>query len=288
MADKQQIHPMIAQADTIKERGLMVFDNINRMPIYNEPFFTPLMVITLNLQGWVRAECDMQPVLYKQHEVSVLPPHHILNAQESSPDYCAMIIVLSEEFQEKMKMRYPNIYRDNFHYLHHPDVPLNDEQFDIIHQLFQAIATASRLNGERREYILGDLLDALFLQLQDFRHENGIDKHEPSPKEQLFNRFYQAITEHYRESREVRYYANLFCLSPKHFSTSIKQLTNINALDWINSYVTIRAKLLLRYQQDMSIQQVAYHLGFPEQSTFTRFFKTQTGVSPKDYQQHNN
>ena len=77
--------------------------------------------------------------------------------------------------------------------------------------------------------------------------------------------------------------ADLFCLTPKHFATVIKEHTGINALQWINNYVIIQAKTLLRSRQQMTIQQIAHHLGFQDQASFSRFFKSQTGVTPTEY-----
>ncbi len=93
MIQKRPLHPILAQADEIAERGLVVFDDIRSMPLYDEPYTTDLMTISINLSGWVKAECDMRPVVFQPHDLAVVTPHHILCAQESSADYHAMIIV---------------------------------------------------------------------------------------------------------------------------------------------------------------------------------------------------
>ncbi|MBQ9223214.1 MAG: AraC family transcriptional regulator, partial [Prevotella sp.] len=91
---------------------------------------------------------------------------------------------------------------------------------------------------------------------------------------------------HYRESREVRFYADLFNLTPKYFATVIKQQTGTNASEWISSYVIIQAKALLQ-QRQLTVQQVALQLGFPDQSAFSRYFKKNVGISPTDYRDQN-
>jgi len=286
MVNRLQTHPIIAFAKEIDKRGLMVFDDIRRMPSYGEPFVTSYMVISLNLQGWVRAECDMQPVSFHPHEIAVLPPHHVLSAHETSADYRAMLIVMSVDFQEERKKDSTDIYQDNFHYLHQPTVPLTDEQFRVVHQLFCMVRDVSLADSPNRREMLIHLLQLLFLYLQDYRRENGINEHQPSYHEQLFTRFYHAITQHYRESREVRFYADLFHLSPKHFATIIKSHTHINALDWINGYVVIQAKMRLRYQKQLTVQEIALNLGFQEQASFSRFFKANTGLTPTQYREN--
>ncbi len=132
MVQKRPLHPILAQADEIAERGLVVFDDIRSMPLYDEPYTTDLMTISINFSGWVKAECDMRPVLFQSHDLAVVTPHHILCARESSADYHAMIIVLSPRFQEEMKLHYPDIYHDNHHYIYRQDINLNDSQFQRI------------------------------------------------------------------------------------------------------------------------------------------------------------
>ena len=101
--------------------------------------------------------------------------------------------------------------------------------------------------------------------------------------EVLFERFYQLIVHHYRESREVAFYADKLALTPKYFATVIKQTTGMTATEWINRYVLVEAKWLLRQDRQKSIQQIAYLLGFTEQASFSRFFKSYEGVSPTEY-----
>ncbi|MCR4582347.1 MAG: helix-turn-helix domain-containing protein [Prevotella sp.] len=277
-------HPLLSMGKEIDERGLMVFD-VYGMPSYGEPFTTPYMVLTLNLKGWVKAECDMRPVCYQQHDIAVLPPRHILCAHESSADYHALLIAMSRQFQEERKQDSTDAYRDNFHYLTQPHISLSEGQFSMVYQLFGLVRTLSQTDGPTRDEKITHLLNTLFLLLQDYRSENGVGTHEPTALEKLFTRFYRAITQHYTQSREVRFYAELFHLSPKYFATLIKQHTNTNALEWINGYVTEQAKIMLRYQPELTVQEIALRLGFVDQATFSRFFKVRTGMSPTDYRE---
>jgi len=272
-------------ANQIDERGLMVFDDVHSMPSYGEPFTTPYMVLSLNLEGWVSAECDTRPVSFERHDIAVLLPTHVLCANEVSPDYHAILIVMSRDFQEARKQDSNVVYRDNFHYLTKPHVSLDEEQFDTIYQLFKLVKTVSESDSVTREEILTNLLNTVFLLLQDYRRKNGVEEHEPTSQDRLFIQFYHAITQHYTESREVRFYADMFHLSPKHFGTIIKEHTNTNALEWINGYVLVQAKMLLRHRTQMTVQEIALKLGFGDQATFSRFFRTRCGMSPSEYRE---
>lgn len=276
---------MLTMARQIEENGVMAFDAFS-MPSYDEPYITPYMVLALNLEGWVRAECDMRPVFFQRHDIAVLPPRHILRALSSSFDYHAILIVMSANFQEERKQDSNTVYRDNFHYLQHPHVSLDDDQFAVVHQVFSLVQTISnQTNSPTRDEQITHLLNFLFLALQDYRRANGVSEHEPTAHEELFTRFYHAITQHYTKKREVRFYAELFHLSPKHFATIIKHHTKTNALEWINGYVMVQAKVMLRYQPEFTVQEISMKLGFPDQAAFSRFFKSRCGMSPTEYRE---
>jgi AraC-like DNA-binding protein len=65
-------------------------------------------------------------------------------------------------------------------------------------------------------------------------------------------------------------------------TTLIKKTSGRSAMDWINDYVIMEAKNLLRYSE-MSIQEISEYLNFSNQSFFAQYFKRVTGCSPSDY-----
>ena len=285
MTNKQQLHPLLISDELINERGLMVFDDIHQMPIYHEPYIAPFLTISLNVQGWVRAEYDMRPVRFQAHDVAVVHANHTLYSHESSADYHAILLAISPRLEQEMKSLAPTLFVGFYHYVWQPDLHLTDEQTENVVRLLMLLKSISESMTQSREMILKGLLHILATVLQDYRRENGKEDSPLSPRQELFIRFHQAIVEHFRESREVRFYADLSCLTPKHFSTIIKQQTGINASDWISNYVMIQAKALLRHQQQLTVQQIALRLGFPDQAAFSRYFKANEGVSPTEFRE---
>ena len=99
---------------------------------------------------------------------------------------------------------------------------------------------------------------------------------------EMFNQFINLLTEHHRKERRVDFYAEQLFLSPKHFSTVVKKVSGKTAGEWIDEYVILEAKALLKYSV-MSIQEVAYFMNFPNPSFFGKYFKHHTGLSPSEY-----
>ena len=100
--------------------------------------------------------------------------------------------------------------------------------------------------------------------------------------EEYFRRFTTLLGEHYTHERSVGFYARQLCITPKYLTTMIKQISGKSASEWIDTYVILEAKTLLKYSP-MSIQEIAYYLNFPNQSFFGSYFKRNTGMSPSQY-----
>ena len=103
---------------------------------------------------------------------------------------------------------------------------------------------------------------------------------------QVMLTFLLSLNMEYRQHRTVGYYADKQGLTPRHFSDIVKKESGYTPMGWINMVTVNQAKSLL-LQPDMQVKQVADELGFPEQFTFRKYFKTHTGISPRAYREKN-
>ena len=269
--------------DQIKERGLMLIEGVNRMLIYEKPYVSPFIVICLNHRGWMKAVYDLRPVEFRPHDLAVIPPEYIVVAKESSDDYLASLLVIDPQFLKRLSLQHPLSY-DHIKYRYNSASHLSNEQYEGVLGHFRMLNAISQINHPNRDELLANQLETGTQLIEIYLQENGMMKMQESPSaQQLVNRFQNAVVNHYTESRKVEYYANLLCLSPKYFGSIIKEQTGIAASVWISRYVVAKAKTLLHYRKDLSIQQVCYELGFQDPAAFTRYFKANAGLSPKEY-----
>jgi AraC-like DNA-binding protein len=84
------------------------------------------------------------------------------------------------------------------------------------------------------------------------------------------------------EERGIGFYADKLCHTPKYLSTTIKEVSGKLAGEWIDDYVMLEAKVLLK-STNMTVQQTSERLNFATQSHFGTYFKRLAGVSPKEY-----
>ena len=270
--------------EQITERGLMLFDNISRMPIFEKPYTSPFIVISISHRGWMKANYDMKLVEFRPHDFTMVPPGHILYAKELSEDYLASLLVISPLLIEKLSHNNHLFTISPLEYQYNTTFHLSDEQYEGMLGNFKMLNCISQLNHPDRDELLANQMEIGTQLMEIYLQEKGIvSTQEFNSPQRLLNRFLNAIVKHFRESKEVQYYADLLCLSPKYFGSVIKESTGISASSWISRYVIVQAKSLLRYNKHLSIQQISYQLGFQDPAAFTRYFKANAGLSPKEY-----
>lgn len=141
-------------------------------------------------------------------------------------------------------------------------------------------------NPYRKEALLGYI--KVFIYNACFYFETTIkEEHLPVKKskhnEVVFEKFIKTVQRDYREHRSILHYADELCMSAKYLSQVVKQVSGRLAGEWINDYVILEAKVMLKSRK-YTIQQISDALNFTNQSFFGRFFKEKTGYSPSAYQ----
>ncbi len=277
-------HPLSTMAEKILEQGVVVIENVTRMPVYGEPYLSPHLIICLNQQGHVKVEYDMQVVEFSPHDIAMVMPGHTLKALESTEDYQATLLVISADFLKWLRQNVTTVTYFRFH--NRASAHLTDKQFESALAYFKILDAISQLNHPARNEMLCSQIAVGSRMCDLFIHENMKEQpNQMSDKQALLTRFYDAIVEHYKENRSVKFYADQLCLSPKYFGALILQHTGVHAGEWIARYVVIQAKLLLRQRSDLNVQQIAHKLGFEHLAAFTRYFKSVTGISPKEFRE---
>lgn len=104
-------------------------------------------------------------------------------------------------------------------------------------------------------------------------------------KEKLVFDFFCLIIEYHSVSRDVAFYAEKMCISPKYLTMLVTDNTGRSAKEWIVEYTIIEIKALLR-DSNFEIKEIVSQTNFQSSSTMTRFFREHTGITPSEYREN--
>lgn len=104
-----------------------------------------------------------------------------------------------------------------------------------------------------------------------------------SRQQVLCHRFMQLVREHGTREHQVAFYAGKLCVTPRYLHTVTSRYMNGRSpKQLIDEQLVAEIKVLLG-EPDLSVTEIAAQLNFADQSYFTRFFKKNTGLSPRAY-----
>ena len=100
--------------------------------------------------------------------------------------------------------------------------------------------------------------------------------------EMIRERFRSLVEGHSIEQHSVSWYADALKISPDYLSKIIREYDGTSARVWINRDLVSKAEYIMQ-QSDLSLKEISDRLNFPDQSSFGRFYKSNTGQSPKEF-----
>jgi len=103
-----------------------------------------------------------------------------------------------------------------------------------------------------------------------------------APEHHIIQSFKDAIEKHYKAKHSASDYADLLNIPVNTLAKISKTYFNKTVTDLITERIIIEAKREL-YLTSKAVKQIAYDLGFSDEYYFSRFFKNNTDISPKQY-----
>jgi len=100
--------------------------------------------------------------------------------------------------------------------------------------------------------------------------------------DQRIVRLFQLLQSNYKEEKSAQFYARRLGLTPKRINELLRGQIGSTISQLIYQLLVIEAKREL-FHQELSVKEIAYELGFSEQSYFARFFRKHTGQTPEAF-----
>jgi AraC-like DNA-binding protein len=272
-------------ADKLIGPDFFITDEKQLLELSEYPYRSDGYIIGICTRGTAEVEVNLQVYKATQDAMLLATPFHILRIYNSSDDFLCRFIVFSKAFLTENNVN--SHFLESFSYFKseslpviypdHPDAKMLLDVYLLIQQKLE------REEHPYRQEISRSILTTLLYEVEFiYQKQHVIIKGKQNRKQELNLLFQNLVFRHYKEHRSVQFYADALFVSPKHLTETIKEVTGRTSGEWIEEAVILEAKVLLR-NHEISIAEVAENIHFPDQSSFGKYFKKHTGLSPSDY-----
>lgn len=256
----------------------------NGIDVFQSVFKLSFALILLCRRGSMKVKLDMKEYVMSRNDLLVAYPGVICEYVHRSDDCDLTLIALNKpQLMNEPSNRAAIIPR--LYLSHCPIVRLNDVEAEE----FRSIYMTMRRKLTQADYcfkseIIYCYLQAMYLDICNLMkplvEENGRRKLDRNM--QIYDMFIRELRDSEGRQREIAYFADKLCLTPKYLSRVVYSVSGRYAKEWIRDYVVLEAKSLLDSGK-YNIQQISDILRFANQSFFAKYFKHAVGCSPRAY-----
>ena len=263
----------------------------SQMQVFRFPCRIDAFIIGVGTEGETSVSFNLHEFKLKKDSIFIFTPKNVLQVN-SQQYFKADVIAISPDFMRRINIDIKNMMPLFLKFVENPALTLTPEESRSMRGMIAQIERETR--GPETHFsvdIVSGLIAATIYKVGDImyhylaEHPEG-QNNSHNRAEEYFKQFTHLLGEHFREERSVGFYARQLCITPKYLTTLIKRISGQSVSEWIDNYVILEAKTLLKYST-MSIQEIAYYLNFPNQSFFGSYFKRNTGMSPSQYKAQN-
>lgn len=241
------------------------------------------VVVFICIAGRGKLIIDMHTAEIERGCLCVLLPYSVIQLIEYSDDINLTAITAGVHFLDTLSLLRPI---ENYIQLigENPCLQLEDKE---IAEFISINHLANLVLPDKTRPLANEIHDNLLmlfaLQIVSLYAKNKpMEKRKHSRQEQILRDFIISLTKNFREHRDVGFYADKACLTPKYFTVIISEKTGKTPSQWILERTIILIKFMLE-NTELSILEISNDLNFPSQSAMGKYFKKTTGVSPKEY-----
>ena len=241
--------------------------------------------------GSVRFNVNMKEFSLKKDQMILLVPGcigYLVDYDKGRKEDIHYVIVgLSRRYLSILNLDLNRLYSEGKTLMDIPRVDLNEEELFLASRFLSLTKTLLASQVDNKRSCIASLIAAIFYLAEGIYNQHLEEARQTfvpqsSRADDIFKKFIRLVADYHMQERCVGFYAERLSLSPKYLSKMIKTASGCSAPEWIDSYVILEAKNFLKYS-NMSIKEIVFRLHFSDQPTFTKFFKSHTGMTPAQF-----
>ena len=254
----------------------------------NYPFRFDGILLVWCLKGRLSVSINLNDYILEENDLFICVPGNIFKLNEivgEDDELHYVCIAMSKDFASSQKVDVNKMFSNALTLLDNPSVRLSDQETSLMVryiQMMDAVVKSDLVYKKESVQSLWTSMLYVFADVLGRRSRSAETDASTTRSRLLFEQFINLVARYHGQHRNVGFYADKLCLTPKYLSKLIKNATGRSAPDWIDSYVILEAKNMLKYS-NCTIKEIVYKLNFPNQSVFYKFFKARTGMTPSEY-----
>ena len=198
-----------------------------------------------------------------------------------------VLIAMSKEFMSNAMKDVGRVLTNTLSLIDNPVMPVSDEYIEHLFEYNRAIKKVIQSELRYKHEIVGTIMSGVLYLIAGLWSDalESLKQNQPTHTGRtrlIFDNFMKLVEEYHTMHRNVGFYADKLNLTPKYLSKLVKVSSGRSAPEWIDAYVILEAKNLLKHS-NIAIKEIVYKLNFPNQSVFYKFFKMRTGMTPSEY-----
>lgn len=224
-------------------------------------------------------------MLFMNYPGNIIRVNQLVQSEQSDLRY--ICVMMSRGFVSNLMLDVNKIFTNNKSIIDHPIISLNKSQEGLLCEHMSVILKIMKDDTPFKDECVRSVISSVMYFLSgvwaasDFSNENKTEAISNRTR-MLVDGFIKLVSEYHTSHRNVGFYADKLCLTPKYLSRVVRDVTGRSAPEWIDAFVILEAKNLLKYS-GLAIKEIVYKLSFPNQSVFYKFFKSRTGMTPSEY-----
>ncbi|MCX8532826.1 helix-turn-helix domain-containing protein [Chryseobacterium luquanense] len=273
--------PVLGIQDFRKDQSLssnLLFNELFGERSIDHPHKHDFFIINIFEQGKGSHTIDFVDYEVKNHQIHLVFPDqvHQWYIQKGTLGYQLMI---SRNWFEVLV---PTFRFSQSFYQNHPVIDLSGSIFNSVLYEFKAIQKSLKEENIFWEIILkrSEIIGLLISKAVEFIFNNDQQYH----SNPVFTKFLNLVDEYFKEERSVSFYAEKLNISPNYLNIICKKSINSSASSLIQDRILLEAKRLLKVSK-MSVKDIVFDLGFYDQASFSKFFKSHTGMTPSQFKE---
>lgn len=264
--------------------GIAFHTDLKELHIENGLMQADMVVVVGCFTGKLQVDLNAVTYTIQQNEILVCLPNSIIDNCMLSPDFDGAVLCLSkrgilEQISES------EIWDRAFHFAKSPIVKVCEESLNMFRLYGSVLREKIKMkHSPFYKEIIVSIVKAVLYELlanvesQSASYGSGLIKQ----RDVLFKRFIELLSTTKVKPRNVSWYAEQLCVSPKYLSTVVKQVSEKKTSVWINEFVSVDIRFWLK-NTNKTVKEIADILEFPNLSFFGKYCRTHFGMSPKEY-----